>query len=71
MSSRRHGSKPKLALWMLVAIADVAILAVAAGPLALMLTFIGVLVVVAAIVAVRVWPGRDAPKPEAVARRRA
>lgn len=31
MCCRRHGRKPTLALWMLVAIADLAILATAAG----------------------------------------
>jgi hypothetical protein len=29
MNCRRHGSKPTLALWMLVAVADVALLAAA------------------------------------------
>ena len=71
MNCRRHGSKPTLALWMLVAVADVAILAAAAGPLALVLSAVGVLVVAAAVVAVRVLPSRATAKPEVVARRRA
>jgi hypothetical protein len=79
MNCRRHGSKPTLALWMLVAVADVAILAAAAGPLGLVLSAVGILVVAAAVVAVRMQPGRAAAllpnraavKTEAVARRRA
>jgi hypothetical protein len=71
MNCRRHGSKPTLALWMLVAVADVAILAAAAGPLALALSVVGLMAVAAVFLAVRMQPGRAAPKPEAVARRRA
>jgi hypothetical protein len=41
MKSRRHGSKPTLALWMLVAVADVAVLAAAAGPLLTLVTLAG------------------------------
>ena len=33
MMTRRHGSKPTLALWMLVAVADMGLLAAAVGPL--------------------------------------
>jgi hypothetical protein len=32
MRSRRHGGKPTLALWLLIALLDVALLAAAAGP---------------------------------------
>ena len=42
MKSRPHGGKHTLALWMLVAAADVAIVAAAAGPI-LMLTILVVL----------------------------
>ncbi len=37
MNCRRHGSKPTIALWMLIAAADVAILAAAAGPVLVLL----------------------------------
>jgi len=78
MNCRRHGSKPTLALWMLVAVADVVILAATAGALALVLSLVAVLVV-AAIAAFRMVPGRAttvlpsraAAEPEALARRRA
>ena len=35
---RRHGSRPTIALWMLVAIADVALVVAAAGALVVTLT---------------------------------
>jgi hypothetical protein len=47
MHGRRHGRKPTLALWMLVAIADLAILATAVGAEIIVTTLI-VLVGVAA-----------------------
>ena len=46
MYCRRHGRKPTLALWMLVAIADLAILATAAGAL-LMVSIVATLAVLA------------------------
>ena len=42
MKSRPHGGKPTLALWMIVAAADLAILSAAAGPV-LLLTVLAVL----------------------------
>jgi hypothetical protein len=71
MNCRRHGSKPTLALWMLVAVADIAILAATAGALVLALSVVGLLAVAAVFAAVRVLPGRGAPEREAVVRRRA
>jgi hypothetical protein len=71
MNCRRHGSKPTLALWMLVAVADIAILAATAGALVLALSVVGLLAVAAVVAAGRVLPGRGAPEPEAVVRRRA
>lgn len=73
MRSRPHGRKPTLALWMLVAVADLAILAAAVGPI-LMLTVLACLVAV--VVAGRgFWllQHRNAPAPrtQAVVRRRA
>jgi hypothetical protein len=58
MITRRHGSKPTLALWMLVAVADVALLAAAVGPLVTTL-FAGTLVLaVGAFVAMRTMTRR-------------
>jgi len=58
--------KPILAMLLLVAI-----LAAAAGPLALVLSLVALMAVAAVVVAVRMQPDRAAPKPEVVARRRA
>ena len=45
MNCRRHGSKPTIALWMLIAAADVALLAATAGPvLVLLITLTALLV---------------------------
>ena len=69
MRSRPHGGKPTLALWMLVAAADLAIVVAAAGP-GLMLTILGSLATV--IVAGRgLWSRqhRNAPRVGAVRRR--
>ena len=68
MNRRRHGRKPTLALWMLVAIADLVILTAATGVL-VMLSIVAVLAVVAGgVLAARMLSRR----PEQVqARRRA
>ena len=75
MRSRPHGGKHTLALWMLVVVADLAILAAAVGP-ALMLTILACVATV--IVAGRgLWllhrqpKAAAAPRAQAVARRRA
>jgi len=69
MNCRPHGSKPTLALWMLVALADVVILASAAGPVTLLLIIAGLLVVTAGVLAAR---GLHRPAPaKATVRRRA
>ncbi|MEV4277385.1 hypothetical protein [Actinoplanes xinjiangensis] len=72
MNCRRQGSKPKIALWMLVAAADVAIIVASTGLLALTL----VLTVLAVTVTVGVYAARSLtnrePEPaKAVVRRRA
>jgi hypothetical protein len=61
MKSRRHGSKPTLALWMLVAVADMAVLAVAAGPVVVLVTLASLATVVAGVRAVRPWQRRGTP----------
>ncbi|MEV4636249.1 hypothetical protein AB0J80_02755 [Actinoplanes sp. NPDC049548] len=68
---RRHGSKPTIALWMLVAIADIAILVAAAGLMTVVLAAAGLLLVVGAIAGARQLQRRTAPQTSAVLRRRA
>src|SRR5690348_17227964 len=53
MNCRRHGSKPTLALWMLVAVVDVALFAAAAGPLIVLLVVAAVATATGAVLAVR------------------
>ena len=66
MNCRRHGSKPTIALWMLIAAADVALLAAAAGPLLLLIITLTALTVVGAFVAVRMLGRADAEARVAV-----
>ncbi|AGZ46122.1 hypothetical protein [Actinoplanes friuliensis] len=65
---RRHGKRPTIALWMLVAIADVALVMAAVGTLAVLFT-----VAVAAILAggVLMLQRRTTPQQESILRRRA
>ncbi|WP_250003136.1 hypothetical protein [Actinoplanes sp. M2I2] len=73
MTGRSHGGRPALALWMLVAVADLAILAAAVGTLVLF-TIVAVLAVaVGAVVAARLMLARRAAPvaAESVVRRRA
>jgi membrane protein implicated in regulation of membrane protease activity len=53
MNCRRHGSKPTIALWMLIAAADVALLAAAAGPVLVLVLTLAALTVAGAFVATR------------------
>jgi hypothetical protein len=71
MNCRRHGSKPTLALWMLIAIADLAILVAAIGAAAMLLTLAGLVVLFGAVVAARAFLSRPVGAGKAVARRRA
>jgi len=79
MNCRRHGSKCSIGLWMLVAVADVAIFAAAAGPLIVLLVVAGLVLLVGAVVGTRMLTRRDAattdpatrPMAEAMVRRRA
>jgi uncharacterized membrane protein YecN with MAPEG domain len=71
MSCRRHGSKPALALWMLVAVADLAILTAATGVVTMLLIITGLVLIAGGVVAARQLTKRDVPAREAVARRRA
>jgi hypothetical protein len=79
MNCRRHGSKCSIGLWMLVAVADVAIFAAAAGPLIVLLVVAGLVLLVGAVVGTRMLARRDVattdpatrPMAEAMVRRRA
>jgi hypothetical protein len=53
MNGRRYGSKPTLALWMLVAVADVALLAAAGGQLTVLLVVAALTTAAGAVLAVR------------------
>ncbi|AEV88600.1 hypothetical protein ACWT_7590 [Actinoplanes sp. SE50] len=68
MNCRRHGSKPTLALWMLVACADIAIVAAAAGPITVLLVLAGLLVAAGGVYAARSL-GNRAPADSAARRR--
>ena len=71
MNCRRHGSKPALGLWMLVAIADLAILTAATGVLVMVSIFALLAVVAGGVVAARSLARRTDTAAESVVRRRA
>jgi hypothetical protein len=72
MNCRRHGGKPTIALWMLVAAADVAIIVASTGLVMLMLLLTVLAVTVAGGVYAARSLGRREPEPvKAVVRRRA
>lgn len=60
MSNRRRIAKPSLALWMLVALADVALLVASVGLLTVLLVVAGVAAVAAAAVGASQLVGRGA-----------
>ncbi|PRY28335.1 hypothetical protein CLV70_108127 [Pseudosporangium ferrugineum] len=64
---RRHGSKPTLALWMLVALADIAILVAAVGFVTVLLTAAGAMIVAGA--AAGVWQLQRRTGSQALRRR--
>jgi hypothetical protein len=65
MNCRRHASKPTLALWMLVAVADVALIVAAVGLMTVLLVTAGVTVVAACAAGTWLLLHRDATAPEA------
>jgi hypothetical protein len=72
MNCRRHGSKPTIALWMLVAVADLALVVAAAGLVTVLLIVAALVVLAGGVVAARTLLGRREPKvAKAVVRRRA
>ena len=68
---RRHGSRPTIALWMLVAIADVALVVATAGALVVTLAVLSALVLAGAVAGARLLQRRTVPQQESVFRRRA
>jgi hypothetical protein len=71
MKRRRNPAKPTLALWMLVAVADIVLLAVAAGPLIVMLCIAAFALVAGAVAGPRVLARRAGTDTDVVVRRRA
>ena len=67
MNCRRHGSKPTLALWMLIAVADVALIVVTAGVLTMLFISAAVVTVVGAVAGFRMLAQRDPSRTDAVA----
>ncbi|MEU7902674.1 hypothetical protein [Actinoplanes sp. NPDC049118] len=71
MMIRRHGSRPTIALWMLVAIADVALLVAAAGTLAVLLAVVATVLLGSGVAGVWMLQRRAEPRQESALRRRA
>jgi len=63
MSCRRYGSKPTVALWLLIAIADLAMLVAAIGPVTMLLILVGLTVLAGAVVAARMFSLRPIARP--------
>ncbi|SDT76486.1 hypothetical protein [Actinoplanes derwentensis] len=72
MNYRRYDVKPKIALWMLVAVADVAIIVASAGLLTVVLILTALAVIAAGgVLAARTFAGREPEPAKVVLRRRA
>jgi hypothetical protein len=71
MNCRRHGSKPTIALWMLVAVADLAILVAATGVVTMLMIVAGLLALAGGVVASRSLSRPPAQPAKVVGRRRA
>jgi hypothetical protein len=71
MNSRRHGSTPAKALWMLIAAADLGLLATATSVVTVLLVLAGLVLLAGGVIAARPLM-RRAPEPaRAAVRRRA
>ncbi|HWS33132.1 MAG TPA: hypothetical protein VN408_10365 [Actinoplanes sp.] len=71
MNCRRYGRKPTIALWMLVAVADVAIIVASAGLLTLFLILVALAVIVGGgVIAARNLGAHEPERAKVVARRR-
>ena len=71
MNRRRHSAKPTLALWMLVAVADVALIVAAVGPVLVLLCLAGLVTVAGSVLGMRMLSRRAEPTTEVAVRRRA
>ncbi|MEU4618811.1 hypothetical protein AB0G04_02370 [Actinoplanes sp. NPDC023801] len=72
MNCRRHGSKPTIGLWMLVAAADVAIIMASTGLLTALLVLTALAVIITGgVYAARSLGSREPQPAKAVVRRRA
>ncbi|MET8146955.1 hypothetical protein ACIBSW_04045 [Actinoplanes sp. NPDC049668] len=71
MMIRRHGTRPTIALWMLVAIADIALLVAAVGSLVVLLAVVAAVLLGAGVVGAWMLQRRTAPRRAADLRRRA
>ncbi|GID94467.1 hypothetical protein Adi01nite_38790 [Amorphoplanes digitatis] len=67
---RRHGSRPTIALWMLVAIADIALVVAAVGTLAVLLVVAATVLLGAGVAGVWMLQRRTAPPRRATDLRR-
>ena len=67
MNCRRHGRKPTIALWMLVAVADLAILVAAAGLVVSLVVLAALAVIAGGVLAARMFA---APRTTAAVRQR-
>jgi amino acid transporter len=68
---RRNGHRPTIALWMLVAIADAALLVAAAGSLAVVLAVAAAALLCVGVAGVWILQRRTPPRRESALRRRA
>ncbi|MFI5889362.1 hypothetical protein ACIA5D_04490 [Actinoplanes sp. NPDC051513] len=71
MNCRRHGSKPAIALWMLVAVADLAILVATIGVVTMLLIVAGLVALAGGLLAARTVLRPSEQAARAVTRRRA
>jgi hypothetical protein len=71
MSCRQYGSKPTIAFWVLVAIADSAMLVATAGPVVMISVFAALALVAGGFVAARALTRRNVSATRTVVRRRA
>ena len=67
MTYRRYGTRPKLALWMLIALADVALIVATAGVLTMLLIVAGLVTVAAVVAGSRLLAQRDTTRGETAA----
>jgi uncharacterized protein (DUF58 family) len=71
MSCRKYGSKPTIAFWMLVAVADAAIVVATAGPTVMISILCALALLAGGVVAARSLTRRSATVTRRVVRRRA